>query len=70
MSVLPTINSNGCFIERPGIGNCFRSPTGETVYIAAIWTHGVVFKGGPACSAADLLNRYKPIGNNGEIHHG
>lgn len=53
------IHPDGNFATRPPIGTAFRSPTGDTVTIAASWQSGVVFAGDAGCcSARDLVAHY------------
>lgn len=56
-----SVNDKGQFQARPNIDDFFISPEGEPVAVAAIWGGGVVFAGGRACSARDLVEHYRPL---------
>jgi len=51
-------------INRPCIGDSFLSKQNEVLFVAAIWSGGVVFEGGPAVSTTELNTHYKPKNKN------
>lgn len=68
---MTTLTSTGQFSEWPSIGDTYRSPNGDTVNIAAIWSGGVVFEGGQRIATAEELhNQYQPIEPSSTGHGG
>lgn len=55
------LNPDSSFAQRPEIGDRYLCHTTKAVKIvAASWQSGVVFEGGEACSAMELLTHYDP----------